>query len=168
METLRGAPHVNLASLREHGFTEEALQKLEKALPTSFAISFAFNRWTLGDDFCKDALGFTEEQLSAPDFDMLTGLGFSKEAIEAANLFVVPLEVAGTWRFHPRWSWSLQLVHTTIGVRGDYEAAIRLYEAEIKELPKISLKDDEAVAEWHALVVATTDASTTGWFDHAA
>jgi hypothetical protein len=23
-------------------------------------------------------------------------------------------------------------------------------------------------AEWHALVVATTDASTTGWFDHAA
>ena len=39
------------------GFTPEAIERLEKALPTAFDISFAFNKWTLGEEFCTDALG---------------------------------------------------------------------------------------------------------------
>ena len=36
------------------GFTDEAIAKVEKALPTAFDIKFAFNKWTLGEDFLRD------------------------------------------------------------------------------------------------------------------
>jgi ribonucleoside-diphosphate reductase alpha chain len=61
------------------------LDALDTALSTSFHISFVFNRHQLGDEFCINALGFTEEQLASPGFDMLRELGFSAEQIEAAN-----------------------------------------------------------------------------------
>ena len=37
-----------------------------------FELRFAFNRWTLGEDFCKSALGFTEAQLDDWNFDLLS------------------------------------------------------------------------------------------------
>ncbi|MCK7520026.1 MAG: hypothetical protein MZV64_21035 [Ignavibacteriales bacterium] len=37
-----------LNHLKAKGFTEEALSKIEKALPSVFEISFAFNKFTLG------------------------------------------------------------------------------------------------------------------------
>src|SRR5205085_2514134 len=49
---------------------------------------FVFNRWTVGDDFCRNVLGFTQERLEAPGFDLLTALGFSREQIAEANAFV--------------------------------------------------------------------------------
>ncbi|HAW79226.1 MAG TPA: hypothetical protein DCX27_05605, partial [Balneola sp.] len=51
-------------------------------------IKFAFNQWTLGEDFCKDVLEITEEQLSDVTFDMLRHLGFSREQITEANDYV--------------------------------------------------------------------------------
>ena len=51
--TLVGCPHVNPASLRAKGFTDDALVKLEAAMSGAFEIQFAFNRWTLGDDFLR-------------------------------------------------------------------------------------------------------------------
>ena len=42
--------------LKAKGFTDEALAKVEKALPTAFDIKFAFNKWTLGEDFLRDTL----------------------------------------------------------------------------------------------------------------
>ena len=83
--SLKAAPQINHETLRNIGFDDEKLGVLEDNLASAFDIRFVFNRWTLGDDFCKTKLGFTDEQLDAPDFDMLGALGFSKDAIEAAN-----------------------------------------------------------------------------------
>ena len=54
----------------------------------AFDVKFAFNRFTLGDDFCKETLGFTDAQLNDYSFNMLEALGFEKDAIEAANTHV--------------------------------------------------------------------------------
>ncbi|HKD40859.1 MAG TPA: hypothetical protein VKB87_11305, partial [Myxococcaceae bacterium] len=51
-------------------------------------IKFAFNKWTLGEEFCKIELGFAAEDLAKPNFDMLAALGFTRREIEAANLHV--------------------------------------------------------------------------------
>ncbi|MCC5913806.1 MAG: vitamin B12-dependent ribonucleotide reductase [Balneolaceae bacterium] len=86
--SLEGCPHINPETLGEKGFTEEKLKAVEEALPGSFDIKFAFNQWTLGEDFCKEVLGITEEQLSDFNFDMLRFLGFSREQITEANDYV--------------------------------------------------------------------------------
>jgi ribonucleoside-diphosphate reductase alpha chain len=69
------------------GFGPEEIAKLESALANAFDIKFAFNRWTLGDDFCMTNLGFTDAQLNDHAFDMLSALGFSRADIEAANIY---------------------------------------------------------------------------------
>jgi ribonucleoside-diphosphate reductase alpha chain len=85
--TLAGAPGVNHETLHGKGFTEAALQKLEDALVSVFDIRFAFNKWTLDEDFCTRVLGFDAAQLDDVSFDMLAELGFSKGEIEAANTY---------------------------------------------------------------------------------
>ena len=84
--TLADAPGVNHEHLRRRGFTEAALRLVEAALADAPDIRFAFDRWTLGDRFCIDMLGFPADILDDPSFDMLTALGFSEAAIEAANI----------------------------------------------------------------------------------
>jgi ribonucleoside-diphosphate reductase alpha chain len=79
------APAINPQTLKTKGFTDAVLDILRGSLASAFDIKFAFNKWTLGEDFCQNTLGFTAEQLSNPTFDMLSALGFSKEAIEQAN-----------------------------------------------------------------------------------
>lgn len=86
--TLIGCPHINAQTLTEKGFTKDVLSKIEKSLPSVFDINFAFNKWTLGTGFCKNALGFSEEQLDDPGFNVLKELGFTKEQIDEANDFV--------------------------------------------------------------------------------
>ncbi len=92
--TLAGCPHINVESLKAKGFTEEALALVEQQLPGVFELSFAFTRWSLGDPgdlgdhFLKGKLGFTEEQLSKPGFDLLSALGFTREQIALANDYV--------------------------------------------------------------------------------
>ncbi len=86
--SMANAPGINHTALKAKGFTPEIIEKLEKALPTAFDIKFAFNKWTLGEDFCKSELGFTAEDLAKPSFDMLAALGFTRREIDAANLHV--------------------------------------------------------------------------------
>ena len=86
--TLVGCPHINPASLRAKGFTDEALVKLEAAMSGAFEIQFAFNRWTLGDDFLRDKLGLRPEVYESPTFDLLAHLGFSKAQVAEASEFV--------------------------------------------------------------------------------
>src|SRR5215472_1540209 len=86
--SLSNAPAINHTTLKAKGFTPEIIAKLEKALPTAFDIKFAFNKWTLGEEFCKIELGFAAEDLAKPNFDMLAALGFTRREIEAANLHV--------------------------------------------------------------------------------
>src|SRR5689334_12219086 len=85
--TLENAPALGHAQLKAKGFTPGALEALEQALATAFDIRFAFNKWTLGEEFCKAAFGFTAEQMNDAGFDMLAALGFSKAEIEAANTY---------------------------------------------------------------------------------
>ena len=86
--SLGQAPAINHATLRAKGFSEEAIAKVEKALPTAFDIKFAFNKWTLGADFLRDELGVDAEDLAAPSFDLLAHMGYTKREIEAANIHV--------------------------------------------------------------------------------
>ena len=37
--------------MKARGFTSEVLRKLDAALKSAFDIRFAFNRWTIGEDF---------------------------------------------------------------------------------------------------------------------
>src|SRR5581483_7911106 len=86
--SLGQAPAINHTTLRAKGFTQEAIDKVEKALPTAFDIKFAFNKWTLGDDFLRDALNVPAEAIASLIFDLLSHLGFTKREMEAANIHV--------------------------------------------------------------------------------
>jgi ribonucleoside-diphosphate reductase alpha chain len=86
--SLSNAPGINATTLRAKGFTDEAIAKVEKALPTAFDIKFAFNKWTFGEDFIRDQLGIGLEAIAAPNFDLLTAVGFTKREIEAANVHI--------------------------------------------------------------------------------
>src|SRR5207302_729927 len=75
-------------ALMSKGFGDEKIAAIEGALEQAFDIRFVFNKWTLGEQFCTEVLGFSAAQLDAPEFDMLKMLGFSKAEIDAANLHV--------------------------------------------------------------------------------
>jgi len=85
--TLVGAPGVNHENLRKRGFTADALRVVEAGLNQCLDITMAFNPWALGEKFCTRMLGLSASELEADDFDLLTALGFSDAAIEAANVF---------------------------------------------------------------------------------
>jgi ribonucleoside-diphosphate reductase alpha chain len=85
---LNQAPGVNPSTLRAKGFGDEKIAAVNAALKSAFDIKFVFNKWTLGEDFCKTALGFTDEQLNDFAFEMLPSLGFTRKEIEAANIHV--------------------------------------------------------------------------------
>jgi ribonucleoside-diphosphate reductase alpha chain len=85
--TLLDAPFINHAALKKRGFHQAALDALESALKSAQHIRYAFNKWTLGEEFCRRMLGFRQEDLSSGTFDMLTALGFSEDHIDAANLY---------------------------------------------------------------------------------
>jgi ribonucleoside-diphosphate reductase alpha chain len=86
--SLSNAPAINVSTLKAKGFTDEALAKVEAALPTAFDIKFAFNKWTFGEDFLRDTLKIDAEAIAAPNFDLLTAIGFTKREIEAANVHI--------------------------------------------------------------------------------
>ncbi len=86
--TLAGAPGVSVEALKSKGFTDEALDLVEKALADAFDIRFVFNKWSLGEAFCTETLGINVAKLDDVSFDMLTELGFSKDDVEAANVYV--------------------------------------------------------------------------------
>jgi ribonucleoside-diphosphate reductase alpha chain len=85
--TLLDAPHINHKSLRAKGFHQAALDALEAALSTAMHIRYAFNKWTLGEEFCSRVLGFSVQEMESGTFDMLAGLGFSEDHIESANIY---------------------------------------------------------------------------------
>src|SRR4249920_1526303 len=86
--SLSNAPGINVSTLKAKGFDDEAITKVEKALPTAFDIKFAFNKWTFGEDFLRDTLKIAPEAIAAPGFDLLAAVGFGKREIEAANIHV--------------------------------------------------------------------------------
>lgn len=86
--SLIGCPHINPQSLTEKGFTMEVIKLVEKSLPGVFDINFAFNKYTLGAAFCKNVLGFSDDQLDDFSFNILRALGYTKEQIDEANDYI--------------------------------------------------------------------------------
>ncbi len=86
--TLTNAPHVNPESLYEKGFTTKALEKVEAALEGAFEIQFAFNKHSLGEDFCRENLGLDDSQIADWSLNLLEAIGFTSEQIREANDFV--------------------------------------------------------------------------------
>ncbi|MCK9279470.1 MAG: vitamin B12-dependent ribonucleotide reductase [Melioribacteraceae bacterium] len=86
--SLIGCPYINPETLRSKGFNDDAIAKIESVLPSVFELSFAFNKYTLGEKFLITNLGFTAEQINDFSFDLLSALGFKKNEITVANDFV--------------------------------------------------------------------------------
>ncbi len=84
----QGTPHINTSTLRAKGFTQKEIDAVEGAVKGAFDIKFVFNKWTLGETFCKDVLGVSEDQLNDFSFDILTHMGYTKLQIEEANTYV--------------------------------------------------------------------------------
>src|SRR5687767_6581273 len=85
--TLEGSPGVNHDTLKERGFDDEGIAKIEAGLPSAFDLSFAFNPFVLGEEYCKGKLNLTDEQLASKD-GLLAQLGFAPSDIAAANEYV--------------------------------------------------------------------------------
>ena len=85
--SLDGSPYVNKKSLIEKGLDEEAVAKIEAALPGAFEIQHAFNVFVLGEETLKD-LGIGEEEYTSFDFNLLETLGYSRNEIVQANLYI--------------------------------------------------------------------------------
>ena len=79
---------INHESLKEKGFTDVELEKIEVALKDAFDINFVFNRFTLGDDFCKNVLKLNDEKLNDLNLNLLKEIGFKSEDIGQCNEFV--------------------------------------------------------------------------------
>ncbi len=84
--TLVGTPHINRATLRAKGFTDEIIDRIEAGLVGAFEIGFVFNQHVLGEDFCRSVLGMTDAQLADWNHSILRDtLGFSQAQIEEAS-----------------------------------------------------------------------------------
>jgi len=85
--SLKEAPAINHESLTAKGFGRVQLDALDQALESAYDITFTFNQWTLGREFCVDVLGIEDAQLNDINFNLLKSIGFSKSEIDAANLY---------------------------------------------------------------------------------
>jgi ribonucleoside-diphosphate reductase alpha chain len=86
--TLVGCPTIDHEKLRAVGFTDEKISIIESSLASAFDITFAFNRYALGDDFITNELKISENKLLDPELNILAELGFNSEKIRLANDFV--------------------------------------------------------------------------------
>jgi ribonucleoside-diphosphate reductase alpha chain len=85
--TIEGAPGVYPEALRDEGFDDKRIKALGERLKTAFDLTFAFHPKELGEDFCRNTLGFTDAQIEGTGYQALRDLGFGDEDIHAANLY---------------------------------------------------------------------------------
>lgn len=86
-KTLAGAPGVSLEALKERGFTDEVLEKVEEAVKSAFSLESIFSPWIIGRDFVEQTLKIPEATWSLPGFSLLKHLGFTAEEIDAAETY---------------------------------------------------------------------------------
>lgn len=85
--TLVGAPGVNQTFLKEKGFDQATLNRIEKNLQQVSHLRQAFTPWALGFEFCQNVLSIPAEKLKDLSFDVLRHLDFSSREINAASDF---------------------------------------------------------------------------------
>ncbi len=81
------APFINHSSLREKGFSDTDISKLDSGASGVFDIRFLFTQFNLGQSLYKQ-LGIADAQLAKPGFDLLNWLGFTEDQIEATNAYI--------------------------------------------------------------------------------
>ena len=86
--TLQNCQSISHNALISKGLTDKEITLVEKSLASAFDIKFVFNQFTFGEDFCKNTLGMTTQQMNDFSFNMLEFLGFTAEEIDAANVHV--------------------------------------------------------------------------------
>ena len=86
--TLLGAPHVNRRTLKEKGFTDDELAKVETAIPGVFDLDSAFAAWVLGEE-TYDRLGATKDLRTKKGFSLLERVGFTRAQIDEATDTIV-------------------------------------------------------------------------------
>ncbi len=85
--TLQGCETMNRRILKDKGLTDEIIDRIDKQLKDVFDIRFAFNKFTVGEEYCKK-IGISQRELDDGDFNLLKKLGFSEEEIEKANEYI--------------------------------------------------------------------------------
>jgi ribonucleoside-diphosphate reductase alpha chain len=86
--TLVGCEAISHKALRDVGFTDEIISKVEANLESAFDITFAFSRYIVGDEFLTKTFKLSEEAINDMDLNILKIAGFSDEQIRQANDFV--------------------------------------------------------------------------------
>ena len=86
--SLKECQAISHNALIAKGFTDREIKLIEASLESAFDIKFVFNQFTLGEEFCKNTLGISSEQLNDFSFNMLEFLGFTQEEIDVANIHV--------------------------------------------------------------------------------
>ncbi|CAN5487947.1 hypothetical protein BH09MYX1_BH09MYX1_17890 [soil metagenome] len=86
--TLLGAPHVNRRTLREVGFTDDEMAKVETAIPGVFDLDSAFAAWILGEE-TYERFGATKELRTKKGFSLLEHIGFTRAQIDEATDTIV-------------------------------------------------------------------------------
>ncbi len=84
--TLKGSPAIGHQSLRNKGFSDFEIDRIENAVQDAFDVRYAFSNSVLGDEFCRDVLQLSPEQLEQSGHDLLPLIGYLPEDIEAANV----------------------------------------------------------------------------------
>jgi ribonucleoside-diphosphate reductase alpha chain len=85
--TLDGAPGVSSEKLREKGFSDTEIQKVNASLANAFSIDYSFQPNVLGKEFLADTLQIPEATFSLPGFNLLAHLGFTAKEVEATNMW---------------------------------------------------------------------------------
>jgi ribonucleoside-diphosphate reductase alpha chain len=90
--TLLAAPHVNRRTLKEKGFFDAEMAKVEAAIPGVFDLDSAFAAWVVGEE-TYERLGATKEVRAAGTrggpFSLLEHLGFARAEIDEASDVIV-------------------------------------------------------------------------------
>jgi ribonucleoside-diphosphate reductase alpha chain len=84
--SLDKAPGVSLAALREKGFSELSVSKIESVLKSAFSLESCFSPHILGKEQM-EALDLLPEEYEDPSFNLLARLGFSPSEVEEAELY---------------------------------------------------------------------------------
>ncbi len=117
--TLDGCPTIDHEALKAKGFNDEVIDRVEKALPTSFDISNAFAPHVLGEDFLTQARASRTRSSADWNLDVLDRLGFTGEEIETANTWACgTMTVEGAPHLKRRSTWRSSTAPTVAASSG--------------------------------------------------
>ncbi|MCB9971459.1 MAG: TSCPD domain-containing protein [Hyphomonas sp.] len=76
---------IGLDRLRDRGFSDEALDRVSRALGEGLPLNAAFSRWVLGDEIISDDLRLPPESFDSDGRGLLSAMGFSRSDIQSAE-----------------------------------------------------------------------------------